>query len=335
MLKDKRFKLFLLFLGSLSLIFYATHFPLPTKQRPIRFYSTHNREDLRLITLKALTKAKHSIHIYTYCLTDPQVLSLLMKKAHLGVEIHITYHEKNTPRLKQLPNLYKHHLKKRANQSSSPIHFYPVRKGGLMHAKWIVIDQKLILIGTANLTPSSLMMHDNFIIGIESPEFAKSLIIPSSYKAMIGNQQLTFFLLPEKEGLTHLLQVLSGAQTKVSIALFTFTHPLIAKTLIDLHKRGVSIDLTLDQHVARGSSKNILTTLLEHNLLVRQSKGRQLFHHKWALIDETTFVMGSANWTKAAFLKNKDFILFLSPLTKKQIKYLKKTTNQIKKESSQ
>jgi phosphatidylserine/phosphatidylglycerophosphate/cardiolipin synthase-like enzyme len=52
------------------------------------------------------------------------------------------------------------------------------------------------------------------------------------------------------------------------------------------------------------------------------SQGQQLLHHKWAIVDEEQWIMGSANWTKAAFAKNEDFLLILSTLTKEQIQFL-------------
>ena len=37
-----------------------------------------------------------------------------------------------------------------------------------------------------------------------------------------------------------------------------------------------------------------------------------------AIIDDTTLIMGSANWTKAAFTQNSENITFLYPLTDEQ-----------------
>jgi len=316
-LKAKKSKFFLLVLGSSLLVFYATYFPLPTEKDPLCLYSTHGRDDLRLVTLKAIKKAQHSIHIHTYALTDPQVLSLLMKKARAGVSVHITYHRKNTPRLEKLPYL----------------HLHPEKGSGLMHTKWIIVDEILVLLGTANLTTSSLMMHENCLIGFFAPDFAKNLINPSFYQGKIGTQTITFFLLPDQKGLYYLLNTLDQAKSRVDVAQFTFTHPLLVQKLIELHQKDLSIGITLDQTGARGASKKAFETLLQAGLPVNVSQGIPLFHHKWALVDQSTLVLGSANWTQAAFNKNKDFILFLSPLKKKQVKQLKKMIQIINKES--
>lgn len=313
-LKAKKSRFFLLFVGAVALVFYATYFPLPSGKAPVRFYSTHLREDLRLVVLKALKSAKDSIHVYTYALTDPHVLSILMKKAKEGLDVHVTYHQKNTPKLENLPHL----------------HLHPEKGRGLMHAKWIVIDEKMVFLGTANLTSSSLMMHENLLAGFHAPEFAKALLTPSFYQGTVGKSELTFYLLPDPKALPHLLKLLDQAKKKIHIAMFTFTHPLIVSKLIELHQRGVEVKVSLDQMGSRGASKMAAETLQAAGVPVQAFQGMPLFHHKWALIDESTLVLGSANWTQAAFKKNKDFILFITNINKK---YLKNTVNTIKKDS--
>ena len=58
----------------------------------------------------------------------------------------------------------------------------------------------------------------------------------------------------------------------------------------------------------------------------------QLLHHKWALIDKETLIVGSANWTTAAFTKNQDCFLVL-PLKEKEQKFMKNLWKVIQLES--
>lgn len=321
MLKGKRSRVFiaLIPISAFFLVFYALHISIPSPKSPILFYSSHQRDDLRLTLLKVIKKAKLSIDIHTYSLTDPHVLSLLNKKAKAGVDVHVTYHEKLAPRLKYLE---KPHL-----------HLHPVKGKGLMHAKWLVIDRSIVFLGTANLTTSSLSMHDNFLIGFYAPDLAKALANPPPFfQTQINGQTLSFFLLPGEAALPRLLHALEKAKKEVSIAMFTLTHPQIVDTLVKCGERGVKVKLYLDQLSARGASKGAIKQLLKGGLHPKESQGLQLFHHKWAMIDCSTFILGSANWTQAAFKKNKDFIIFLSPLKKHQIKYLNKTNCIINKD---
>lgn len=305
-------------LAGFLLIAYSLYIPLPTLKSPTHFYSTHNRSDLKLTLLHTLKKAQKSIYLHTYALTDLSVLSLLKQKAQQGVNVHLFYHQKNTPKLHRL--------------ESSNFHFHPIKGKGLMHEKIWIIDEKQVFLGSANLTYSSLKMHENFILGIYSTELATTLIHsrPEEISIPLENQTLHYFSLPSQKALEALLKALDQAQKKVVISLFTFTHPQIVEKLRQLHQRGVQIVLTVDSYTARGASRSALTRLYKSGVSSYLSVGPQLFHHKWALIDSDTFILGSANWTQAAFKKNRDFILFLSPLNKIQIKNLNKDIKEIK-----
>jgi phosphatidylserine/phosphatidylglycerophosphate/cardiolipin synthase-like enzyme len=48
-----------------------------------------------------------------------------------------------------------------------------------------------------------------------------------------------------------------------------------------------------------------------------------------AWIDHNKLIMGSANWTNAAFSRNEDNFFILEPLNKEQNKMLKKVFKQI------
>ncbi len=204
-----------------------------------------------------------------------------------------------------------------------------------MHEKIWIIDESQIFLGSANLTYSSLKMHDNYLLGFYSPEFSKALIDSrvSDRSFQVAGQTIRYFSLPNKGALDALIGVLEQAQERIVLALFTFTHPRIVEKLIELHERGVQVELTLDSYTARGSSKKAAEALSQAGLHVRLSRGPQLFHHKWALIDDETLILGSANWTRAAFTKNREFLLFLSPLSRDQRKYLNQTIKKIRRRS--
>jgi len=183
-----------------------------------------------------------------------------------------------------------------------------------MHEKIWIIDQKRLFLGSANLTSSSLKMHDNLMVGLYCPDLAEALSGKrvKEITTRVGERDLHYFSLPSQKALETLIETLDGAEKKVTIALFTFTHPQLIEKLVELHKRGVEISLTLDGTTARGASKKAKEFLEKEGIRVKVSKGRELFHHKWAEIDNKNFIIGSANWTKSAFNKNRDFILFIN-----------------------
>lgn len=288
--------LFFILLTSI-LIFYCLYIPLPTIKKPFRIYSTDKRDDLKELLKKAIGQAEESITLYSYSITDKDILSLLKNK---DIPVHLYYHEKATPSLKKF--------------EGDLFHLYPIKGRGLMHQKIWIIDQKLLFLGSANLTPSSLKMHDNLMVGLYAPSFAEDLsseqVEEMSYQ--IGGINLHYFPLPSQKGLEAVLATLDQAQKRVTLSLFTFTHPLLIEKLLELHRRGVQIDLTLDRTSGQGASRKCREELEKGGIRVKLSQGLQLHHHKWAKIDDKIFILGSANWTKAAFNKNRDFILIIT-----------------------
>lgn len=249
-----------------------------------------------------------------YGITDPDVVSVLCKKAALSIPIAIDYDKKasSAALLKTLPDT---------------VQLQPIKSKGLMHRKILTIDEAMLFLGSANLTTASLRHHDNLVVGLYSPPLAAFLRNPSSqsFSFTIGETQGELWLLPDREckALERLIDSLQSAKRSIQIAMFTLTHPAIADVLIQAKSRGVKVEVAIDYYTAKGASGKCIERLKQAGIDLHLSRGQELLHHKWAFIDEHFLVMGSANWTQAAFKKNEDFILFLPELQNKHIKFLK------------
>ena len=297
---------------------YATHVPFPTARDPLLFYATPKRDDLKLTLMKAIRQAKSSLWICSYGLSDADILSALQKKAASGVRVDLVYHASINRTLHRM--------------ATNHLHCHPKRDRGLMHEKLVIVDDTLIFFGSTNLTTSSLSMHNNCLLGLHAPQLARDLKERQSasyHYIWPSHQTLDLFLLPQgaPEALTKLLATLESAQKRVAIVLFTFTHPLLVEKLIALHRRGVEVTLFLDRFSARGASKKAVAALLAAGIPVKVNQDTALFHHKWALIDDQTLVLGSANWTRKAFKKNRELLLIFTPLSPQQIGSLRRAVH--------
>jgi phosphatidylserine/phosphatidylglycerophosphate/cardiolipin synthase-like enzyme len=255
--------------------------------------------------------------------TDPQILALLTKKAETNIPVSIEYDASASSNLKKI--------------LPSSVHARPIKSKGLMHRKILVLDKSQVFLGSANLTQSSLRHHHNLVLGLYSPGLAHFLENPTStsFAFDIQDQKGEIFLLPdpEKTGLLKLIETLNQAKNKITVAMFTLTHAEIAEALTQAQRRGVAVTIAVDYYTARGASKKALRTLEKEGIKILLSQGKELLHHKWAIVDEQTLIMGSANWTKAAFTKNHDFLLFLYSLDKKQKHFLNQLWTIIEAES--
>ena len=311
----------MLICGSVWVIRITRSITLPSEEHPLCFYSDQTRDDLRRLFLQALKSARESIDLSIYALTDADFLSLLQKKRQEVVLVRIHYDAKATS------------LPPALQQECITL---PHRKKSLMHRKLLIIDHKLILLGSANLTTASLTMHDNLVVGIYHQELGRQLEarLPLSHFTL-SDQAGKVWLLPESRSnaLESLLEELQKAKKKICLAQFTLTHPALVEGLLSARSRGVIVLCVLDHYTAEGASRHALESLKEGGVSLFVSKGQQLFHHKWVCIDDKILFTGSANWTKAAFSKNSDLLLALHPLNKEQRKYMRKIWKTIKSDS--
>ncbi len=313
----------------LSLVFFfiyasyqVTHPILPSEKNPVLFYSNQTGDDLKRIVLKAIESAKKSLFLQIYGCTDTAVINSLQKAITRGTVVRIFYDPSGSGP-----------LQKKISQAT------PLIRSGLMHKKILILDEETVLIGTANFTPTSLCMHDNVILGLHSKELAHDLqhSLKNHLHYTIGGQKIDLWHLPDfkQECLNNTLHLISLAKETIHIALFTFTHPKILEALFLAKKRGVNIFVALDYYTARGASRKTAELLQEYHIPLYINKGGKLLHHKWCLIDKSTLLLGSANWTKSAFTINEDCLLVIHTLTDFQKKYFWKIWKNIESHSIQ
>ena len=305
---------------------------VPGSSTPIQLYSNQTHDDLTHLYLEAIEQAKESITLIIYSLTDRQIIHALQKKSEEGINVFIVCDASASKNLIQ----------------RIPRAVIIMRHGeGLMHQKVLIIDEEQIWLGSANLTPSSLMVHGNLIIKIHNKPLALLLInkaksmneegesIPLLHReTTINDQNVQLWVLPDDPLATDkMISLIQSAKKSIKIAMFTWTREDFAKELIAAHKRGVKVEIVIDRYSGNGVSAKIVRLLENNHLPVRLSTGNKLLHHKFAYIDDLTLVNGSANWTRAAFKDNDDIFIVISPLTEWQQSKMNALWNTIIKES--
>lgn len=247
---------------------------------------------------------------------DPPLLQALSKKKF---PITIYYDKKNSPAL-----------------LGDGVH--PISSPGLMHQKILILDEETVFMGSANFTGPSLKMHDNLVIGFKSKEIASFLqenapLKSGQFQSTVGGQDVEIHLLPSANALEDLKNKIKMATKTLYIAIFTLTHPELTQEIINAKNRGVDVTVILDMHASLGASAKALKSLEDDGVRVLLSQGLQLMHHKFAYIDETLLISGSANWTKSAFTKNHDCLITLYNLTQEQKHFMNKIWYALKTKS--
>ena len=189
-----------------------------------------------------------------------------------------------------------------------------------MHRKILLIDNSLLLFGSTNITPSAFYLHKNTLLAFRSRPLAQAI----RKEEPLFEETFAYYPLPtyKKEALSTLITHIQQAQTRIYLAQYTLTHPLITQELINAHNRGVEVKIFLDEKQSKGASKKSKQALSTAGILVQTSYGQGLLHHKCALIDQT-FILGSANWSKAGMEVNQEYLLFLFAPPKGELKKIR------------
>lgn len=312
--------------------FYLSHEPLDISPKAIPgkgayFYSPQNNDNLEDTYVNAIHNAKTSIVLVTYTFKSAKIIQALNDAAKRGILVQIVFDAKASPGV--------------TRKLSSKIHAIPRETEGLMHLKLLIIDGHMTWLGSANITRDSLKSHANLVASLDSEEFAHSVLqkagqltqatfekpLPVQIFEAAGQTIELRFLPDDTTAITRIKELIRQAKTTICVAMYTFTREDLADILIRAKNRGVKVEVILDQSSTKKTNQKIAHLLRKNGIEVLEKSTGGLMHNKFMLIDDEILEHGSANWTKAAFHRNDDYIMIISNLNKEQINVLNKVWN--------
>lgn len=306
----------LFFLTFFSVVHGFSKVRIPTKLHPTELYANHLQDDLRMTFKEAISKAKRSICLIIYALTDNQLISTLRTKANQGIDVLVICDSEAS--------------KQSLSKLGQNIKVISRKPKGIMHMKILVVDEVRAWIGSANMTTESLRFHGNLVLGFYQPQLCQFLIqkaqkMDQTFPCQnfhVGGQKMEFWTLPNEEGSLRIKKMIDQAKKTIRVAMFTWTRTDFVESLISAQKRGVDVSVTMDRYAGKGANRYVLEKLAKANIPVSLSQGSALLHYKMMVIDDQILVNGSANWTKSAFTNNDDCFIVLENLNKSQKKMI-------------
>jgi cardiolipin synthase len=196
---------------------------LPASDQPLKLYSNQTSDDLTHLYVSAIQNAQESITLIIYALMDPHVIEALNQKIQAGIPVYVVCDAKASVGIsrKLLPQAT---IVKRLAQ-------------GLVHQKILIIDNKQLLLGSANLTTDSLRVHGNLVMAIYNPALAEALTTkaksmdeeghsaPLTHReTQVADQHLELWMLPDDPtAVKRMIQLFRSAQKSIKVAMFTWT----------------------------------------------------------------------------------------------------------------
>jgi phosphatidylserine/phosphatidylglycerophosphate/cardiolipin synthase-like enzyme len=107
-----------------------------------------------------------------------------------------------------------------------------------------------------------------------------------------------------------LIDRLSGANSTIYVMIYSFTLAEVADALIEAQAGGVEVRVVIEKKNAYGKGSQY-EWLRDAGVDVRLSGNSSLMHHKVAVIDGSTVITGSFNWSSNADAKNDENMVVL------------------------
>jgi len=196
----------------------------------------------------------------------------------------------------------------------------PSYKKGLMHNKFCVLDDSIVITGSFNPNENSKIYRNNVAV-LYSRVLAKAYSkefeelwngefgggAKGSAKVMINNNQAEAYFCPEDNCQMHLIEEITKANSSIYFMTYSFTDNDIADELLGKQEEGVIVRGFFDKSQ---NSKWSVYPMLEGKADV-QVYGMGVLHHKVFIIDNETVITGSYNPTNNGNENNDENMLVL------------------------
>ena len=110
---------------------------------------------------------------------------------------------------------------------------------------------------------------------------------------------------PGEECVLAIHRLLANARRTADVCVFTITDDRLADDLLGAHRRGVSVRIITDDSKADDLGSDV-DRLGRAGIPVRVDRSPYHMHHKFAILDGSTLMTGSYNWTRGAARDNEE-----------------------------
>lgn len=118
------------------------------------------------------------------------------------------------------------------------------------------------------------------------------------------------YFTPSLDCENQVIRLIESAQKKIQIAVYSINNTQITQALIAAHERGIPIQILTDRTQASGK-KASAPLLKKAGIDIKVHSKHRIEHNKFMVIDESSVITGSYNWTNPASLKNSENCLLV------------------------
>jgi phosphatidylserine/phosphatidylglycerophosphate/cardiolipin synthase-like enzyme len=125
-------------------------------------------------------------------------------------------------------------------------------------------------------------------------------------EVLLNQSQVYFLPKQADEAKDKIVDLINNSKDSIKISMYNFSYKKFAKELADASKKGVKIQVVLDEKKVK-EDNDIYKYLKDNNIEVIIADKK--LHTKIALFDNKIALIGSLNWTKESFEENYEMLL--------------------------
>ncbi len=265
----------------------------------------------------AIDSAKLSVDVAIYSLSLNSVRNALLNAHDRGVRVRMVMESDNLERTD--PQILK----------DAGIPILGDRREGLMHNKFIVIDESEVWTGSMNFTDSGTYEDNNVVMRIRSVKIAENFskefeemfnddLFGDSVLAETPNPSLSVdgikietYFSPDDEIQPTLVNIISMANESLYFMAFSFTADEIGDAVRERAREGVTIAGVMDDEQVESNIGTEFDAFRQAGLDVYRDGNAGQMHHKTIVIDESIVITGSYNFTNSAETRNDETLLVI------------------------
>ena len=283
-------------------------------------YNNPKDRTIQNMILDAIDSAKKTIDVATYNYTDTKTAKALINAVHRGVKVRLVIDEENYR--KDVVN----------DLRDGGVGVISAESNGLMHAKYIIIDGKVVISGSANMTLASFSYDNNFMIRMESEEAAAVFTAefeemysdclfgensPSSKAApsvKLDDGTTVYVRFSPDDGIDDMIEsLIAAANESVYMLAYSFASRDIAERLEAADNDGLDVIVVCEDSKAYTDGGGQCGPLSEAGLQVYVDGSEDaLMHEKVIILDNKVVIAGSYNFTRSADKRNDEQVLVIS-----------------------
>ncbi|MBR1680817.1 DUF1669 domain-containing protein [bacterium] len=291
-------------------------------------FMPHNKctTDYCIELVHSINNAQNSIDMDLYGYTDiPEITTSIQSAIRRGVNVRLV-HDVNSDGTNFYPDTFKFAQTLSESKADYGDSQY---QSAIMHNKFIVIDKKFVITGSANISTTDISgFNTNDIIFINSPEIAniyeeefeqmynnkfhrKKSKIKNKENLLLGDSIVSVYFSPQDDTINSaIIPLINSAKQYIYVPMFVITHRKVSQALADAYARGVDVRLILDAT----NANNKYTTheaLRKAGVLVKTENYAGKMHSKSLIIDDKYIITGSMNLSKSGNSKNDENVLII------------------------